>query len=58
MGALNISCQGHMQSNPQSKLVLCVNYTDSINQFKEELADLVLDGRVLKEGRAHVIDKF
>lgn len=38
-----------------------MNYTDSIIQLKEELADynpLVLDGRVHKEGRANVIDKF
>lgn len=37
------AARGHMQSNPQSKLVLCVKYTDSINQFKE----LAGPGRVL-----------
>ena len=50
-----------LQTHPNSKLVVCVNYTDSIRELKQELvefAPLVLDGRVPKEARAEVIDKF
>ncbi len=51
----------HLQTRPQSKLVLCVNYKDSVNEMREGLAEfspLVLDGRVPKEQRACVIDEF
>lgn len=51
----------YLQGNPHSKLVVCVNYTDSINELREELASfapLVLDGRVPMEARACVIDRF
>jgi len=51
----------HLETHPQSKVVTCVNYTDSINELKQELAEfhpLVLDGRVPKDARALVIDRF
>ena len=51
----------HLQDCPQCKLVVCVNYTDSISELREELAEfapLVLNGQVPKEARATVIDKF
>ena len=51
----------YMQAHPGCKLVVCVNYTDSINKIIEELADfapLILDGRVPGKVRAKVIDMF
>ena len=56
-----VAAKRHLQDRPQCKLVVCVNYTDSIGELKEELADfapLVLNGQVPKEARAAVIDKF
>lgn len=55
------AAKDHLQTHPRHKIVVCVNYTDSVRELKEELAEfdpLVLDGRVPKEARATIIDKF
>lgn len=51
----------HLHSRPNLKVVLCVNYTDSILELTQALADfnpLVLDGHVPQTHRAGIIDKF
>ncbi|GAQ93139.1 hypothetical protein KFL_013200020, partial [Klebsormidium nitens] len=50
-----------LKSNPQKKLVICVNYNDSLHRLRDLLScysPLVLNGTVQKEERKHVIDKF
>jgi len=44
-----------------TKVVVCVNFTNTIRRLKEELAEyapLVLDGAVPKDARKKVIDRF
>ena len=58
---MTAACNDYLRTHPNSKLVACVNYKDSIRELKQELVEfvpLVLDGRVPKEARAEVIDKF
>ena len=50
-----------LRAHPTAKVVLCVNYTDSVEELKGLLAPyapLVLDGRVAKEARARIIAAF
>ncbi|GAQ91643.1 hypothetical protein KFL_008240040 [Klebsormidium nitens] len=50
-----------LRSNSQQKVVICVNYNDSLQSLQDLLAaysPLVLNGAVPKQERKHIIDKF
>lgn len=51
----------HLHTRPHLKLVLCVNYIDSILELTQSLAEfnpLILDGHVPSQHRAGIISKF